>query len=77
MERKEIIAALDLEIEQLENVRNLLAGAPAETPKQPGRPKGSTTKTGAKSAITKGGMSAAARAKISAAQKARWARTTR
>ena len=39
--RNEIIAALDLEIEQLEQVRKLLADAPAETPKQHGRLKGS------------------------------------
>ena len=77
MERNDVIAALDREIAQLEQVRRLLGDTPAETPKKRGRPKGSATKTGAKPSSTKSGMSAAAREKISAAQKARWARAAR
>lgn len=78
MNRQEIIAALDLELAQLEQVRDMLAGTPvAEAPKRRGRPAGSGKKAPGKTPASKGGMSAEARAKISAAQRARWAKTAR
>ena len=77
MERNDIVAALNQEIAQLEQARTLLADTPAETPEERGRPKGSATRTGAKSSGIKNGMSAETRKKIAPAQKARWARTAR
>jgi hypothetical protein len=55
------IAAIDEEIARLTKARELLS--PVASPAKPGRPKGKR-KT----------LSAAARARISAAQKARWAK---
>jgi len=77
MDRNDIVAALDREIAQLEQVRKLLGDTPAETPGKRGRPKGSTTKAGAKSPGTMNGMSAETRRKIATAQKGRWARAAR
>jgi len=77
MERNDIVAALDREIAQLEQVRRLLGNTPAETPKKRGRPKGSTTKAGAKAPGARAGVSAETRKKVAAAQKARWARAAR
>ena len=73
-----MIAALDQEIAQMEQVRSLLAGKPpTDTPRKTGRPKSATSNPGSKASATKSGMSAEVRARISAAQKARWARAAR
>jgi hypothetical protein len=64
-----IVAELDAEISRLQQVRRLLAGVPVAVSKVHGA-----------SGVILGGrkrkkMSAAARAKMSAAQKMRWAKT--
>jgi hypothetical protein len=60
MDTNEIIAAIDAEIQRLQEARTLLDGGPSTTSgtKKPGRRK----------------LSAETRAKIVAAQKARWAK---
>lgn len=64
-----ILAAIDSRIEALQHAKSLLTG---ETIKRgPGRPKRAAVSTAPKK---KRGMSAAARARIGAAQKARWAK---
>jgi hypothetical protein len=65
METKGILAEIDAEINKLEQVRAILTGS-AKTAR-PGRP-------GAKSAAKKRQLSPEARARIAAAQKARWAK---
>jgi hypothetical protein len=66
METNQIIAQIDTEILKLKQAKALLTGA--EIKRGPGRPKS------AESTSAKRTMSAAARARISAAQKARWAK---
>ena len=83
MNRSDILQALDTEIAKLQQARTLLADAPDVLPEAtavrrgPGRPKGST-KTAAKEtkapAAKKRTMSAEGKARIAAAQKARWAK---
>jgi hypothetical protein len=78
-----ILAAIDEQISNLERVRGLLATAPAVTGKRRGRPaKASMAKVIASSTVPspagkrkKRKMSAEGRARIVAAQKARWAKT--
>jgi hypothetical protein len=65
METSQILAEIDSEIERLEQVKALLTD---NSSPRSGRPTPSVT------APKKRHMSAAARAKIAAAQKARWAR---
>jgi hypothetical protein len=59
-----IVAGIDQEIARLSEARDLLAGQP-NGKKRRGRPIGSVAKTS---------MSAAGRARLSAAMKARWAK---
>ena len=77
MRTEEIAAAIDKQIAELQQARNLIAGsAAAEEPaNRPGRPKGTGKKTSAKKSATapKRVMSAEGKARIAAAQKARWA----
>jgi hypothetical protein len=73
MGRTEIIQTIDAEIARLEKARALLKGH-ISAPTKRGRPLGSTvtTKTTAK---PRRKMSAEGRARIAAAQKARWAKS--
>jgi hypothetical protein len=71
MDTTKILAEIDAEIQRLQHARTVLNGAAVK--RGPGRPKGSTN--GASSAAPKRRvMSAAGRARIAAAQKARWAK---
>ncbi len=76
MTTNEIVAALDEEIKLLERAKALLSeGEPAK--RQPGRPKGSTSKQTSPAEIAakpRPTMSASSRERIAAAQRARWAR---
>jgi hypothetical protein len=74
-----IVAEIDLEIARLEKAKALIAGQPA--PAKRGRPPATKPKTAATSfafgtntAPPKRKMSAEGRARIAAAQKARWAK---
>ena len=71
METSEILAAIDAEIQRLQHARTVLNGTVVK--RGPGRPRGFTN--GASSAApNRRRLSAEARAKIAAAQKARWAK---
>jgi hypothetical protein len=72
MDTSEVIQSIDAEIARLEKARALLNGH-VSTPAKRGRPLGSavTTKTTSK---PRRKMSAEGRARIAAAQKARWAK---
>lgn len=77
MNPEEILKAIDAQIAQLQQARELIAGSATAEPVAPrrGRPKGSTNKTREAAAkATKRTMSAEARARIAAAQKRRWAK---
>jgi hypothetical protein len=65
METKEMLARIDAELSRLQQVRSILIG---------GAKDGRKIKTASKSAPQKRRSSAEARAKIAAAQRARWAR---
>jgi hypothetical protein len=65
METKGILAEIDAEINKLEQVRAILAGS-AKTAR--------AGRSGAKSVAKKRQLSPEARARIAAAQKARWAK---
>jgi hypothetical protein len=69
MDLKSIVADIDAEISRLQQVRRLLAGTPSASGK------GSRTTGAVLGRGKRKKMSAAARAKISAAQKKRWAKT--
>jgi hypothetical protein len=69
MDTTEIIDTIDAEIARLEQVRSLLNGNP--TPARRGRPISSTATT---TKPPRRKMSAEGRARIVAAQKARWAK---
>ena len=73
METKQILAEIDAEILKLQQARSLLIGTAIKRGR--GRPKNAATAATEK--MAKGTMSAAVRARISAAQKARWAKTKR
>jgi hypothetical protein len=66
MDTNEILAAIDAEIERLQEAKALLDGSPTNN----------ASKNAAKSSTKSGKrtMSAAGRARIAAAQKARWAK---
>ncbi len=79
MNRDEILAALNAEIDHLTAVRDLMNGnSPAEAPRRPGRPRGVTSKAisfnpeegVAKKPRT---MSAEGKARVAEAQRKRWA----
>jgi hypothetical protein len=69
MDLNRIMAELDAEISRLQQARRLLAGVPVAVDKDSG------TTVMALGSRKRKKMSAAARAKISAAQKKRWAKT--
>ncbi|MDP9049585.1 MAG: hypothetical protein M3O31_02535 [Acidobacteriota bacterium] len=69
MSVESIIGEIDLEIARLQQAKELLGGT--VTRKGPGRPRGTTARSAPKAKRT---LSPAARAKIAAAQKARWAK---
>lgn len=75
-----VIAEIDAQIAKLEQARTLLAGT-SVAPKKRGRPAGSSAKGSAIAKNTspkkKRKMSAEGRARIAAAQKARWAKLKR
>jgi hypothetical protein len=73
MTTQEIIESIQAEIARLEQARTLLSGD-APIPAKRGRPFGSTTPAAAK---PRRKMSAEGRARIAAAQRARWANTKR
>jgi hypothetical protein len=72
MDRNNIVLEIDAEISRLQQVRGLLAGTNREKPKP--RASASASLRNDKPVRT---LSDAARAKISAAQKARWAKSKR
>lgn len=80
MNRTDILHALDTEIDRLQQARTLLADAPDVIPEAvaarrgPGRPKGATKAPAKAPAAKKRTMSPEGRARIAAAQKARWAK---
>jgi hypothetical protein len=65
MSISDVIAEIDSEIARLQQARHLLSGAVSK--RGPGRPAATST-------ATRRPLSAAARAKIAAAQRARWAK---
>jgi hypothetical protein len=67
---EQITAAIDAEIERLQQARNMIAGSTGSG-KRRGRPPGSSSQKPAKK---KRSLSAAAREKIAAAQRKRWAK---
>jgi hypothetical protein len=69
MDLKSIVAELDEEISRLQQARTLLAGIPVAASK------GSHRTVGPLKGRKRRKMSAAARAKMSAAQKKRWAKS--
>ena len=79
MNRDEILAALNAEIDHLTAVRDLMNGnSPAEAPRRPGRPKGLTSKAvsfNPEEFVTKKPrtMSAEGKARVAEAQRKRWA----
>ncbi len=70
MDTKEIIAQIDTEIARLQQVKGILSGT--TTKAERGRPKKASAATPV--VAKKRTLSAEARAKIAAAQKARWAK---
>ena len=75
MNTEEILAAIDEQIAQLQQARELVSGSAFEEARAPrsGRPKGSTNKAApAPVKAEKRVMSAEGKARIAAAQKARW-----
>ena len=74
MDTNDIVLEIDAEISRLQQARALLSSTDTTVKRKPGRPAGTSLPKTAKAAHT---MSAEARAKIAAAQKARWAKTKR
>jgi hypothetical protein len=72
MNIQEIISQIDREIAQLTKVKEALTGIPAK--RGPGRPRLTATTKPAIKKKAKRKMSAEGRARIAAAQKARWAK---
>ena len=85
MNTKDIILSIDAEIERLQQVKSLLTGSAVATKRKPGRPAGSkssatvgaTPLNQSEKPAKRRSMSAEGRAKIAAAQKARWAKSRR
>ena len=83
MNTSDIVVAIDAEIAQLQKVKALLTGTDLTTKRKPGRPAGVAASNKATSfnpvefakKIKRRSMSAEGRAKIAAAQKARWAKS--
>jgi hypothetical protein len=75
MDTTKLIQALDLEIARLQEVKSILSGAPAKTKRGP-KPKPATSFAyGSNTApMKRRKMSPEGRARIAAAQKARWAK---
>ena len=76
MRTEEIVGAIDKQIAQWQQARELLVGTATtqEPPECRGRPEGSVNKTAAKpTTLTKRVMSAEGKARIAAAPKQRWA----
>lgn len=71
METQQLLATIDAEIARLQQARALLSGTP--TPKKRGRKPGQPAKKNAPTKKAKRTMSPEGRARIAAAQKARWA----
>ena len=74
MDTSAILSMIDAEIAQLVQVRALLTEAGTGTKRGRGRPKGATDAVSAAKPRKRRRLSAEARAKIAAAQKARWAK---
>jgi hypothetical protein len=69
-----ILAAIDKEINKLQQARAMLSDSPAAPPEsRVGRPKGSKNSSASGKFSKKRVLSAEARAKIAAAQRKRWA----
>ncbi len=85
MNTSDIVVAIDAEIAQLQKVKALLTGTDLTTKRKPGRPAGVAAPNKATSfnpvevakKTRRRTMSAEGRAKIAAAQKARWAKSKR
>jgi hypothetical protein len=85
MNRNDIVVAIDAEIAQLQKVKTLLTGTDLTRKRKPGRPAGVAASNKATSfnpvefakKTKRRTMSAEGRAKIAAAQKARWAKSRR
>jgi len=76
MSLENIVSAIDAEIAKLQQVKQLLGSA--SPPKEgPGRPRRNAVAAVVPAKRKKRRLSAAARAKIAAAQKARWAKVKR
>jgi hypothetical protein len=73
MPSTELLSALDQEIERLQRARDLIASS-HQAQKRRGRPPGSTNGPRPTAVGKKRTLSAAARARIVAAQKRRWAK---
>jgi hypothetical protein len=71
MDTNDIVLEIDAEISRLQQARALLSDTNTSAKRKPGRPAGTSLPSNTKVVHT---MSAAARAKIGAAQKARWAK---
>jgi hypothetical protein len=72
MNIQEIVAQVDAEISKLQQVKALLAGTSTTENRKPGRPANTSLPGNAKTRRT---LSAESRAKIAAAQRARWAKS--
>jgi hypothetical protein len=72
-----IIEQIDRQIESLQKVRALLTGATQAATKRRGRPPGVSATKGSLRTKKRPKFSAEARAKIAAAQRARWAKIRR
>ena len=72
MNTNDIVLEIDAEISRLQQARTILSGTHTAMKRKPVRPAGTSLPRGAKAVHT---MSAEARAKIAAAQKARWAKS--
>jgi hypothetical protein len=72
MNTNDIVLEIDAEISRLRQARALLGGTDTIVKRKPGRPAGTSLPKPAKAVHT---MSTEARARIAAAQRARWAKT--
>ena len=72
MDTNDIVLEIDAEISRLQQARTLLSGTDTTLKRKPGRPAGTRIPSKTKAVHS---MSTEARARIAAAQKARWAKT--